>query len=340
MRLVSYQLKTPLGPQRRAGALVPEGVVDLASARVALLDGRGRPRAAVIGEAEVPSDLLEFLRGGEFALDAAREAVEYVTTQGLDEFQGRTVLSAAGDVRLLAPLPRPNSLRDFLVFEEHLVNGLRRAGRPPELPPDWYRLPAHYKGNPDAIYGPDDLVPYPAYTNKLDYELEICAVVGRPGRRIAAAEAGAHIVGYTLYNDWSARDIQRREQSVGIGPGISKDLGSSIGPCIATPDEFDRAVSTLQARVDGEVWSTGTLANMHFSFEDIIEYISMEAEIQPGDLLGSGTIGNGCGMEMGRYLEPGMTVELEAEGIGILRNRLAPQTEMTVREDWQPTSAP
>jgi len=239
-------------------------------------------------------------------------------------------------VRLLAPLPRPNSLRDFLVIEEHLRNARRNAGLEEMPGPEWYKLPAHYKGNVDAIYGPDDEVPYPAYTAQLDYELEVCAVIGRAGRRVRAADATPYIAGFTLYNDWSARDMQMRESSVGIGPGIGKDLGSSLGPCIVTADAWDRDTARLQARIDGEQWSDGTLAAMHFSFEDIIEFVTMEATLQPGDLLGSGTIGLGCGLERGRFLRPGSVVELEAEGIGVLRNTVGAQTDMPVREDWAP----
>jgi 2-keto-4-pentenoate hydratase/2-oxohepta-3-ene-1,7-dioic acid hydratase in catechol pathway len=266
--------------------------------------------------------MLELLQGGEYALEAAREAVAHASTRGDETLDGAAIVHNVSAVRLLAPLPRPNSLRDFLVFEEHLRNVGRTLGRPDQLPPEWYNLPAHYKGNVDAIYGPEDIVPYPGYTEKLDYELEICAVVGRHGRRIKEADGDSYIAGYTLYNDWSARDIQMREGSVGIGPGIGKDFASSIGPCIAIPDEFRVEHSQLAARVDGETWSTGTLANMHFSFPQIIEYITQEADIVPGGLLGSGTIGVGCGFERDRYLSPGMTVELEAEGIGLLRNRL------------------
>jgi 2-keto-4-pentenoate hydratase/2-oxohepta-3-ene-1,7-dioic acid hydratase in catechol pathway len=323
MRLVTFELATPLGPARRTGALVaPDQVLDLCLARAAQHASLGRPRHRQLAEAEVPSDMLELLQGGEYALDAAREAVGYASTSGDEALDGAPIRHNVSDVRLLAPLPRPNSLRDFLVFEEHLRNVGRTIGRPGQLPPEGYNLPAHYKGNVDAIYGPDDTVPYPGYTEKLDYELEICAVVGRQGRRIKEADGESYIAGYTLYNDWSARDIQMREGSVGIGPGIGKDFASSIGPCIATPDEFSVEHSKLEARVDGETWSSGTLANMHFSFPQIIEYITQEADIVPGDLLGSGTIGLGCGFETDRYLSPGMTVELEAEGIGLLRNRL------------------
>jgi 2-keto-4-pentenoate hydratase/2-oxohepta-3-ene-1,7-dioic acid hydratase in catechol pathway len=332
VKLVTFEVPSPLGPVRRSGALHDGAVVDLSLARAAVLAGRGRPRARAIAEAEVPPDLLELLRGGDWAMDAAREALAHVSEAGIEVLDGATVRHDAGAIRLLAPLPRPNSLRDFLVVEEHLRNAYRTLGREDQFPAEWFNLPAHYKGNVDAIYGPDDEVPYPSYTERLDYELEICAVVGRAGRRISADAATPYIAGYTIYNDWSARDIQMRESSVGIGPGIGKDFGSSIGPCIATPDEYDPATSLLQARVDGEVWSRGTLAAMHFSFEEIIEFFTQEETMQPGDLLGSGTIGNGCGLELDRYLAPGMTVELEAEGIGVLRNTIGPKGP--VNERW------
>jgi 2-keto-4-pentenoate hydratase/2-oxohepta-3-ene-1,7-dioic acid hydratase in catechol pathway len=322
MRLVTFELNTPLGPARRTGALVGQHIIDLCLARAAYLSSRGRPRYRALAEAEVPSEMLEFLAGGDYSLDAAREGLDHVEQSGVRDIDKAIVYHAPDQVRLLSPLPRPNSLRDFLVFEEHLRNMYRSLDREDQFPPEWFNLPAHYKGNVDAIYGPEDVVPYPGYTEKLDYELEICAVVGRRGRRIQAADADSYIVGYTIYNDWSARDIQMRESSVGIGPGIGKDFASTIGPCITTADEFDVAGARLEARVDGETWSRGTLGKMHFSFAEIIEYITQEAEVQPGDLLGSGTIGNGCGAESNRYLSPGMTVELEAEGIGVLRNRI------------------
>jgi 2-keto-4-pentenoate hydratase/2-oxohepta-3-ene-1,7-dioic acid hydratase in catechol pathway len=321
MRLVTFELKTPVGAMRRTGARAEgDHVVDLELARAAQHAAKGRARHRALAAAEVPSDMLALLEGGEHTLDCAREALEHVARTGDGELDGAVIRHRLDEIKLLAPLPRPTSLRDFLLFEEHLHNCMKTLGRTDPIPTEWYKLPAHYKGNPDAIYGPDDVVPYPGYTDKLDFELEVCAVVGRRGRRVDAADATAYIAGYTLYNDWSARDIQMREQSIGVGPGIGKDMASSIGPTIATPDEFDCSRSQLEARVDGETWSRGTLADMRFSFEQVIEYISQEAEVVPGDLLGSGTIGMGCGLEHDRYLKPGTTVELEAEGIGVLRN--------------------
>jgi 2-keto-4-pentenoate hydratase/2-oxohepta-3-ene-1,7-dioic acid hydratase in catechol pathway len=319
MKLVTFHLDTPLGPARRGGVLTDDGVVDYSLARAALLDARGWGAALTVAEGETPTDVLALLQRGPRALEAVQEAVEHVGAHGVDVFAEATVVHDAA-VRLLAPLPRPTSLRDYLVVEEHLRNA-RKADPPPE----WFNIPAYYKGNVDAIYGPDDEVPWPYYTAKLDYELEICAVIGRGGRAIAAEDAGAHIVGYTIYNDWSARDIQRREQSIGVGPGVGKDFASSIGPCIATPDEFDRDAAVLTARIDGEEWSRGGLGTMRFSFEEIIEWTSMETTLHAGDLLGSGTVGHGCGLELDRWLQPGSLVELEAEGIGVLANRVGPR---------------
>ena len=255
------------------------------------------------------------LRAGDQALELARAAAEHASAAGNDQMDGRAIVQAVGDVQLLAPLPRPNSLRDYLVVEEHLRNCIA-AGLMKAVPEEWFEIPAHYKGNVDEIYGPNDTVPWPSYTDKLDYELEICAVIGSPGRRIAARDAGRHIAGYTLYNDWSARDIQKREMTVGVGPGICKDFASSIGPCIATPDEFDPATSHLEARVDGEVWSSGTLSAMHFSFEEIIEWTSQEETFRVGDLLGSGTIGGGCGVEMDRWIKEDLSSNSRPAGSG------------------------
>jgi 2-keto-4-pentenoate hydratase/2-oxohepta-3-ene-1,7-dioic acid hydratase in catechol pathway len=318
MKLITFAVPGPAGHVARAGALAGDVVVDVD--RALAVQGY-EPVAGGRPEPGTSSDLLTLLRGGERALDATRDAVDRAVSAGDLGPPGREALHAAGEVQLLSPLPRPNSLRDYLVVEEHL-RGVIAAGVMTAIPDEWYRIPAHYKGNVDEIYGPDDTVPWPAYTDKLDYELEVCAVIGVPGRRIRAEDADRHIVGYTLYNDWSARDIQPREMSIGIGPGISKDFATSLGPCIATPDEFDLGNARLAARVDGEVWSTGTLGTMHFSFAELIAWTSQEQTLRPGDLLGSGTVGKGCGVELDRWVPQGGVVELEAEGIGVLRNHV------------------
>jgi 2-keto-4-pentenoate hydratase/2-oxohepta-3-ene-1,7-dioic acid hydratase in catechol pathway len=316
MKLVTFAANRPGRPVLRAGVLGDGVVVDIDHA--VTLRG-GEPVAG--GSSETASDLLTLIRAGDRAVEIAREATDDVVAAGDDRRGDDVIIHPLGEVQLASPLPRPNSLRDYLLFEEHLRNCVA-AGVMASIAEEWFNIPAHYKGNVDEIYGPDDTVPWPAYTDKLDYELEICAVIGTPGRRISAEDAGRHILGYTIYNDWSARDIQGREMSIGTGPGICKDFGSSIGPCIATPDEFNRDSAHLEARIDGAVWSSGVLGAMHFSFEEVIEWTSQEQTLQPGDLLGSGTVGRGCGVEMNRWITQGCVVELEAEGIGILRNRV------------------
>jgi 2-keto-4-pentenoate hydratase/2-oxohepta-3-ene-1,7-dioic acid hydratase in catechol pathway len=313
VRLVTYQAAgAPVG---RSGVLVGDEVVDLALGWAAILGkrtGTVDPRAA---EIEVPTDMLGFLRRGEPALEAARLIVERVGEGILPARVGGAPTRFAADaVRLSAPLPRPNSLRDFMVVEEQVRVALK------EIPEEWFNIPVYYTGNVDEIYGPDDVVPWPPYTDKLDYELELCAVIGKAGRRIPVERAAEHIVGYTIYNDWSARDIQMREMSVGIGPGTGKNFGSSIGPAIATADELDPATIEMSARIDGEEWSSGRLGERRVSFAEIIAWVSQEQTLRPGDLLGSGTVGGGCGLELDRWISSGQTVELSASGIGVLRN--------------------
>ncbi len=316
MRLVTFAVQTPLGQVRRTGALSGDRVVDLSAARSDQLRRAGRAGAEKVAAAEVPSDMLALLELGEPALDAAREALAHGEAHADDETPV-AISYALEDVWLLAPIPRPPSLRDFMVAEEHVRRSFKN-----DPPAEWWNIPVYYKGNCEEIYGPEDTIPWPAYTEKLDYELEMCAVIGSRGRNVTADRAEDLIVGYTIYNDWSARDIQMREMSVGIGPGYGKDFGSSLGPAIVTKDEFD-ADARLTARIDGEVWSEGTLGTMQFSFPEIIQWVSQDQTLGPGDLLGSGTVGGGCGLELDRWITEGAVVELEAEGIGVLRNHVS-----------------
>jgi 2-keto-4-pentenoate hydratase/2-oxohepta-3-ene-1,7-dioic acid hydratase in catechol pathway len=223
--------------------------------------------------------------------------------------------------RLLAPL-RPRSLRDFLAFEGHLKGALGRLGRP--IPDEWYEVPAYYKGLPDTVIGPDEEIPWPAWTERLDHELELAAVIGRRCRDVPVGEAGDCIFGYTIWNDVSARDVQARELPIGMGPGKAKDWDGSnvLGPCLVTADELDAADLRMRVSVNGELWGEDTTASMHWGFDDMIAYVSRSQTLHPGELLGSGTATGGSGLELDRRLEPGDLVELEVEGIGVLRNRI------------------
>jgi fumarylacetoacetate (FAA) hydrolase len=216
------------------------------------------------------------------------------------------------DVRLLSPVAHPPSVRDFYAFEQHVkaARGLRGQ----EVPPEWYELPVFYFSNPAAIYGPDDVIPYPEGTEELDYELEVAAVIGADG----------HVGGFTVMNDWSARDLQRREMKVGLGPAKGKDFATSLGPLLVTVDELG---DEMIARVNGEERSRGRLSDMHYSWDDLVAQAARNTHLRPGDVLGSGTVGTGCILEHGdgRWLQPGDVVELEVEGVGVLRNTVGPR---------------
>jgi fumarylacetoacetate (FAA) hydrolase len=217
---------------------------------------------------------------------------------------------ALADVDLRAPVLHPPSVRDFMAFEEHVANARKLRGA--EVPKEWYEIPVFYFSNPTAIFGPDADVPYPEGTAELDYELECAAMIGADGQ----------IAGFTVLNDWSARDLQRAEMRVGLGPAKGKDFATSIGPILVTPDEFGGSAGEMIARVNGEERSRGNLRDMHHRWEALLAQAARNTTLRPGEIIGSGTVGDGCILEHGdgRWLQRGDVVELEIEGIGVLRN--------------------
>src|SRR5215213_7801405 len=216
---------------------------------------------------------------------------------------------ALADVDLRPPVLHPPTVRDFYAFEQHVKTA--RATRGQEVPAEWYELPVFYFSNPAAIYGPEDEIPYPPDTHELDYELEVAAIIG----------AEVQIGGFTIMNDWSARDLQRAEMKVGLGPAKGKDFATSLGPVLVTPDELGDLRLEMVARVNGEERSRGNLGDMYHSWEAIVARASENTQLVAGDVIGSGTVGTGCILEHGdnRWLRPGDEVELEVEGIGVLR---------------------
>jgi fumarylacetoacetate (FAA) hydrolase len=216
------------------------------------------------------------------------------------------------DVRLRAPIPRPPSVRDFYAFERHVQTA--RAQRGLEMAPEWYQIPVFYFSNPAAICGPEDEIRFPSESSARDYELEAAAIVGGDGG----------IAGFTVLNDWSARDLQKMEMAVGLGPAKGKDFATSLGPVLVTPDELGDLRLEMVARVDGEERSRGNLGDMHWTWEQLLAHAGRNTRLTAGDVLGSGTVGTGCILEHGdgRWLEPGNVVELEIERIGVLRNRV------------------
>lgn len=239
-------------------------------------------------------------------------------------------LMPLSQVRLHAPIPRPPTLRDFYAFEQHVRTAFANRGQ--EVPPEWYQIPVFYYSNPGSVIGPDDTLVYPPFTKSLDYELEIACIISKAGINITPEQATSYIFGYTILNDWSARDVQRQEMAVRLGPAKGKDFASSLGPWIVTPDELaDHAVDRpgvydleMCARVNGKVRSQGNFKDIHYSFAEMIARASDGTWLRPGDVLGSGTVGSGCLLELtrgkGPWLQPGDIVELEIEHIGVLRN--------------------
>ena len=329
MKLATFEIPTSAGPLRRLGAAVDGWIVDLAAAYTAYLD-RTDPGCDADGLASLllPPDMTVFLGSGTLGRGAAERAIETAATT--DDGRGartryRIPAGAKDDeIRLLAPVARPRALRDFLTFEGHMKQAFKALGRTDPISPLWYQVPAYYKGNPDTVVGPEASVQVPPYCEQFDFELELAMVIGRRGKNIATADAARYIAGYTIWNDFSARDQQVKEGPLGMGPGKAKDFdaGNAIGPYLVTADEIDPDGLRMMARVNGETWTDSTSAGRQFSFPDLIAHISQAETIHPGEVWGAGTVPGGSGLELGRWLKPGDVIELEVEGIGVLRNHI------------------
>jgi 2-keto-4-pentenoate hydratase/2-oxohepta-3-ene-1,7-dioic acid hydratase in catechol pathway len=322
MRLASFAVETAVGPVARVGIERDGTLLDVTAGYAHVLAEDGEATPVEVAETLAPPDMIAFLRRGDRALDAARAVAERVPAID-DEHgpEGARLRYDPAEVDRLSPVPRPNSLRDYMAFEEHVRNSMG------EVPDVWYEIPVCYKGNADAVVGPGDDVRWPSYSDQLDVELEIGCVVGREGRDIDAADADEYVAGFTLFNDFTARDEQLQEMQGKLGPAKGKDFGNAFGPHLVTPDEVDLPEAAFEITVtseDGETdtWSSGTVGEMAHTWGDIIEHASREETLYPGDVLGSGTVGTGCGLELGRFLEPGDTVSLSVEGLGTLTNRV------------------
>jgi len=287
-----------------------------------LADKHGDGQAYELATAILPPDMIAFLRTGKEGKDKAELAVDYVancqTNGNLFGLRGEKIVYDRDQVKLKAPVPRPNSLRDYLTFEGHASFSGKK-----QLDKGWYEIPVCYKGNPDTVIGPDEIILWPAFTDLLDYELEYGIYIGKEGKNIPRERAEEYIAGYTIFNDVSARDIQLQEMLAGgVGPSKGKDTCSVMGPCMVTPEDIDPKNLRMIARINGEVWSDNNSGTAYWTWPQIIEFASMDETLYPGDFLGSGTVEHGCGMELDRWIKPGDTIELEVEGIGTLRNRV------------------
>ncbi len=301
MRLVSF---TPRGAGIATGA-APSG------------RALGRLDGEVVVRVERPASLEALLESWDAGLPLVRGAAG---APGLP----------LRDLILHAPVAHPPSVRDFYAFEAHVKNARARRGL--AVPPEWYEFPVFYFSNPGALAGHGEEVRKPAWTQALDYELEIACVIGKKVRDVRAEEWRSVVAGFTILNDWSARDVQRREMAVGLGPAKGKDFATSLGPAIVTLDELEprrrgeRYDLAMEARVNGAVLSRGNASAMHWTFGQMIARASQDVYLFPGDVIGSGTVGGGCLLELGpevhRWLEPGDEVTLEIECLGALTNRI------------------
>ena len=296
MRLVTFENAGEL----RLGALdAQDRVVDL------------RKAAAQTGRT-LPETMQELIEAGDAALAEAREAFA----------------SAGGDcvahaVRICSPLPRPSRMRDAQLFLEHLEMVLKREKRP--MSDQYYQQVIYYNADHIHVFGHEDDIPWPRASTWIDYELEWAMVIGKGGANISREQARDHIFGYTIFNDWSARDLQFPFQEGGLGPGGGKDFATGLGPCITTADEIpDPYALKMTAHVNGELWSEGSTGTMFWSFEDAIVQLSADRPLVPGEVIASGTVLSGCGFDLQRPLALGDVVELWVEGIGLLKNRVVP----------------
>jgi len=266
--------------------------------------------------------------GGHEALELARSLIAAANPADKVALQGPG--------QLLAPLPEPIQIRDCLCFEDHLVGGLKQwakaQGRAELNQQELDRVkltmsrPFWYTCNRLSIVGPDETVRWPRYSKVIDYELELAVVIGKSGANISAEAASSHIFGYSIYNDFSARDVQQDEMASGLGPSRSKnfDTGNALGPCIVTADEFDPYDAKVRVRINDKIVSENNTGGISVPFEELISFISFDQTLHAGEIICSGTVGGQCGLERGEFLSPGDTIDLEIEGIGRLRNHIAP----------------
>ncbi len=337
MKLVTYVPNDPaMAPisagasDEHAGVLHGDSILDLAIlGEWAARNGLSLPKAGL------PSTTLALLQMGSAGIAAVRDSLTLAASARPEDLHAVPGLAyASSDVSLRTPVPTPPTLRDFYVFEQHVKAARARRGL--GMIPEWYEFPVFYFSNVASLYGADEPVPFPRHSQEVDFELEIAAVIGREGRDIAAEDAPSYIAGYMIMNDWSARDRWRKEAPLSMGPAKGKDFATSLGPWLVTPDELDdrrvgsgkdeRYDLTMTARINGDQLSSDNAKTMYYGFPQMIERASEDTRLRPGDVIGSGTCGTGCILELGterhRWLLPGDVVELEIERLGVLRNTL------------------
>lgn len=315
MKLVTYETKTPVGTVRRVGALRGNDaeVVDLNFAYQWLARERGGPRPIEEANFFVPTDMIEFLRGGDQTMHAAREALAAIKGSSTAP-NGAAIVLPRPQVKLLAPVPTPLSIHDFTTWEMHMSKRLRRSK-------SWYTNPSAYKGLPASVVGPEDSIFWPYYSEKMDLEAELGFYVGKEGRDLTIEEASDHIAGYTIFIDPSARDVERQSA---MSPFKGKDYSYMMGPCIVTPDEFDEKLHRkAYGKVNGELWwELDISVKRQFWSPNLLAYVSDTCTVLPGDFIAAGTFGGSGSYEINKWIKPGDHYELGVEGIGVIKTQV------------------
>jgi len=283
---------------------------------------------------DIPSSLKEALNNWELNLGKIRKIDSTLSDQNINEkdMNGDPIASLESDVELMAPVPDPQSFRDFYAFEQHVRSARKLRGL--DMHPDWFKIPIFYFSNPVAIFGHGSNINYPKRTEELDFELEFAIIIANGGSDISAENADNFIAGYTICNDWSARDLQREEMAMSLGPAKGKDFATSFGPYMVTPDELEdfwddqgKLHLRMTCHINGELISDGNTNDLYHPFEKMIERASMNTKLVPGEYLGSGTVGTGCILELrpentGGWIKKGDVVRLEVEQLGVLENKI------------------
>jgi 2-keto-4-pentenoate hydratase/2-oxohepta-3-ene-1,7-dioic acid hydratase in catechol pathway len=329
MKICTYKRQTPIGEFHRLGLYFnTTTVIDVNLLWQAQFEKEGFYNAKAKAQDVAPSSLSSILSNYQDAsISFFQESISLFTelsTEGILKTSDGGDLSFDlrddKDVKLGCPIDKINCYRDFYVHEKHVAKGFEKRGEP--IPEAWYEIPAYYKGPTTGFIGTDEFIPWPNYTKKLDYELEFGVIIGKDGKNIKAENAMDHIFGYTVFNDISARDIQKKEMAIRLGPAKGKDFCSIVGPVIVTADEFDYKEPNLKmsAIINGETWSEGYTGDAHYTWAQMIEHASKEEWLLSTDFLGSGTVGTGCGLELDKWIQSGDIVELEIEKIGRIKN--------------------
>lgn len=333
MKIVTYAPAEASNPARddegRAGVLLGDLMLDLEAL------GAWAARNGAGAGLRLPATTLDLLRQGPDAMDGAREALTLAGRARPEDLRAEPGLAYdAQAIPLRTPVPNPPTVRDFYAFEQHVRAA--RARRNAEMIPEWYEIPVFYFSNTAALYGDGEGIPYPRLSRELDFEMEVAAVIGRAGSDIAADDAPGYIAGYMVMNDWSARDLQRHEMKLNLGPAKGKDFATSLGPWLVTPDELDdRRLGTgkderydlaITGAINGDELTHANLKDLYYTFPQMIERAAQHVRLRPGDIIGSGTCGTGCILELGterhRWLQPGDQVDMRVERLGALRNRI------------------